>query len=63
MPTHGTINEIAKLTHFPPSRLRRLVKSGEIECVKAGVKYVVTVDAVENWLKGNRNAAEAERKA
>ena len=51
---HGSISEIAKLTNFPPTRLRQLVKNGDIASVKIGTKYIVTVEAVEQWLRGEK---------
>lgn len=48
-----TINEAAK--QYPgitPSAFRRLVKTGELPSRKVGVKYLITPEAIENWLKG-----------
>jgi len=52
---HGSINEIATVTGFPPTRIRRLIKSGDIPAVRVGAKFIVTVDAVEGWLRGGHN--------
>ena len=58
MVRHGSINEVAAITGFPPSRIRRLIKSGDIAAVRIGAKYIVTVDAVEKWLEGNRQVTQ-----
>jgi len=50
--SHGTIPQIAAVTEFPESRLRRLVRSGAIPSVKIGNRYIVKTDDVMKWLNG-----------
>ena len=57
---HGSINEVAAITGFPPSRLRTLVRKGDIASARIGAKYLVTVEAVEHWLKGKQHAEEVD---
>jgi excisionase family DNA binding protein len=38
-------------TALTPSAIRRLVRSGEIPARKVGKKYLITIEAIENWLK------------
>jgi len=41
--------------HLTSSAIRRLVRSGEIPHKRIGSKYLVTVEAIETWLKGNQS--------
>ena len=59
---HGSVPQVAKLTGFPVSRLRRLVKAGAIPSVKAGTKDIITVDAVLDWLN-SASRSQARHKA
>lgn len=40
-------------TAFTKSALRRLVVSGKLPSVKVGAKYLINLDTLENYLKGN----------
>ena len=42
-------------TALTASAIRRLVRSGEIPSRKVGVKYLISIDAIEAWLKGDGN--------
>jgi len=41
-------------TGLTPTAIRRAVIQKEIAHVRVGRKYLITVEAVEEWLKGNR---------
>ena len=57
-----TINDAAR--HYPgitSSAFRRLVKSGELPSRKVGVKYLITPEAIEEWLQaGKKQQPKAE---
>ena len=40
--------------------IRRAVRQNEIPHVRAGVKYLVTLEAIEEWLKGNKQSKGRE---
>ena len=48
-------------TALTSTAIRRLVRSGEIPSQKVGAKYLLTAEAIEKWLKGERSG-EAGRK-
>lgn len=49
-------------TALTQTALRRLVKTGAIPSVRIGTKYLVALEAVEEYLQGNQQAtAEAAK--
>jgi len=46
--------------HLTSSAIRRLVRSGEIPSRKVGAKYLITAEAIENWLRGDQQAQRVE---
>jgi len=51
------------LTALTKTAIRRLVTTGEIPFVKVGTKYLLNLDALEEYLKGQYGPAPAEAPA
>lgn len=47
------------LTALTKTAIRRLVTTGEIPSVKVGAKYLLNLDALEEYLKGQHGPAPA----
>jgi len=67
MPRMRTISDAAAWlrqadpeTAFTPTALRRLVTTGQLPSVRIGTKYLINLDTVEGYLRGNTPAAEFE---
>lgn len=56
------ITSVDPETALTQTALRRLVKTGAIPSVRIGTKYLVALEAVEEYLQGNQQAtAEAAK--
>ena len=60
---HGSVNTISAKTGVPAYRIRKLINDGVLPSVKSGVKHVVTVQAVENWLLGKTAQPPTEQQS
>lgn len=47
-------------TAFTKTALRRLVTTGQLPSVRVGQKYLVNLDALENFLAGSTGTAASE---
>lgn len=48
-----TVPELAKLFNLSPQSVRKYLKEGRIKGQKVGVKWMVTEEAIKEFLKGN----------
>lgn len=39
-------------TSLTETAIRRLIRSGDVPCVRVGKKYLVTLEALEDYLQG-----------
>jgi len=66
MPRMRTISEAAKYireadpaTALTETAIRRLIVTGELPCVRIGVKYLLDLDVLEGYLSGRVAKPEA----
>lgn len=52
--------KVDPMTALTKTAIRRLVTTGKIPSVKVGTKYLLNLDALEEYLKGQHEPAPAE---
>ena len=50
------VNEVAQMTGLSTQKIRRMVKTGEIQSVRAGKRVLVPRAALESFLSGYKAA-------
>ena len=50
-----TVIEVAAYLKTSKQQVRKMITSGELEAVKVGREYRVTLDALAAWLESNRD--------
>lgn len=60
MPRLETIRQTAKLTGLAVYHVRKLVLQGKVKYVRSGLKYLVNVDSLVEYLNNGEAQAEAE---
>ena len=46
-----TVKEVAEELHTTERTIRALIKSGSLKAKKVGTKYIVTMEAIREYLK------------
>lgn len=60
VPKFGTINECAKMTGLSKFHVRQLVLQNKVKYIQAGIKYLVNVDNLVDYLNKGDNVQQAE---
>ncbi len=60
VPRFGTINECAKMTGLSKFHIRQLVLQNKVKYIQAGIKYLVNVDNLVDYLNKGDNVQQAE---
>jgi hypothetical protein len=57
----GSVSAWARFLGWPPSRLKRAVRGGELQAALVGGCYLVMGEDLLHWIRSGREAAEERR--
>ena len=55
VPVFKTINEMAEFTGLAKYQIRKIVKSGKVKYIKAGVKFLINLESFLEYLDNGDN--------